>query len=315
MDSNSYQKRTLFPVIGGAVFFAMIIFYPAASFGQGIGISISPLTFEITANPGDKVSNVLKVLNNSDSALGIQMNAEDFTAVGETGEVVVKGELNDSYSLAKWITVEPEQFTLDPHSQQLVNFTIEVPANGEPGGHYGSILATIGGTTATGTGAAISQKVGSLLLLQVAGPVNELLFVKGLEAPSFSEYGPVTIDARFENRGSVHLKPRGFIQVTDIFGKQVANLSLSQKNILPGSVRKIDTVWDRKILFGRYTATLTAIYGSTNEPLIANVSFWVIPWKITLGIFFGALLILSILIKSRRRLSLAAKVLFRGDVK
>jgi len=315
MESNSYQKRFLFPVIGGAVFFAAILSYPTVAFGQGIGISISPLTFEITANPGDKVSNVLKILNNSDSALMVQMKAEDFTAIGESGEVVVREELNESYSLAKWIRVEPEQFTLDPRGQQLVNFTIDVPVSGEPGGHYGSILAMIGGTAATGTGAAISQKVGSLLLLQVAGPVNELIFVKNFVAPSFSEYGPITIDARFENRGTVHLKPRGFVQITDIFGKQAANLSLSQKNILPGSVRKIDTVWDEKILFGKYTATLTAIYGSTNEPLTATTTFWVIPWKITLGITLGVVLVLFILIKSRKRLSLALKILLRGETK
>lgn len=275
-------------------------------------LSISPLTFEITVNPGESISNVVKISNLGDYSVQVKMEAQDFTAAGEIGQVVVREELSETYSLAKWISIEEETFELEPHSQKLINFTISVPPDGEPGGHYGTILAsTIGGGAPAG--AMIVQKVGALLLTQVAGKVEELLWVKSFEAPRFSEYGPIQLVSRFENQGTVHLKPRGFISITNWLGKEVASLPLGQKNVLPNSIRKISTTWDKHWLFGKYTATLAAIYGFTNEPVSAVISFWVIPWKIVGAIILFSLLLVVFLYKTRKRWKMALRVLIKGE--
>lgn len=275
-------------------------------------LGISPLTFEITLNPGESIANVVKISNLGDYSVTVKMEAQDFTAVGEVGQVVVKEELAETYSLAKWINIEPETFDLEPHSQKMIDFTISVPSDGEPGGHYGTILAS---TTGAGTpgGPMVVGKVGALLLLQVAGEIKELLWLKSFEAPVFSEYGPIKFANRFENQGTVHLKPRGFISITNWLGKEVANLPLIQRNILPNSIRRIETTWDEHWLFGKYTATLAAIYGSANEPLSGVINFWVIPWKIVSGIALVFLLLLIFLYKTRRRWKLALRILIRGE--
>jgi len=59
-------------IIGGLILFSGIYAQ------ERIGISISPLTFELTANPGDTISNKLKVYNPTDSIISIKMEAEDF---------------------------------------------------------------------------------------------------------------------------------------------------------------------------------------------------------------------------------------------
>jgi len=275
-------------------------------------LGISPLTFEITLNPGESINNVVKVSNLGDYSVVVKMEAQDFTAAGEAGEVVVKEELSETYSLAKWIKVEPETFDLEPHSQKMVSFTISVPLEGEPGGHYGTILASMVGGGMPG-GPVVVQKVGALLLLQVTGEIEELLWLKSFEAPSFSEYGPIKLVSRFENQGTVHLRPRGFISITNWLGKEVANLPFAQRNVLPNSIRKIETTWDEHWLFGKYTATLAAIYGSANEPLSGVINFWVIPWKIVSGIVLALLLLLIFLYLTRRRWILALRILIRGE--
>lgn len=275
-------------------------------------ISISPLTFEITVNPGESITNVVKISNLGDDPVSIRVEAQDFTAAGEAGEVIVREELSETYSLAKWIKIEPETFDLGGHSQKLVTFVISVPPEGEPGGHYGTILASISGGGAPG-GAMVVQKVGALLLVQVTGKIKELIWIKSFEAPRFSEYGPIQFTTRFENQGTIHLKPRGFISITNWFGKQVANLPLEQKNILPNSIRQMNTVWDGKWLFGRYTATLAAIYGSSNEPLSRIVSFWVIPWKIVSAIGVTILALGIFMYRTQKRWKMAIKVLVRGE--
>jgi len=164
------------------------------------------------------------------------------------------------------------------------------------------------------TGTAIAQKVGALLLLTISGPVQESLTVKEFSVPHFLEYGPVLFLIRFENTGTVHVRPRGFVTITDWRGKKVADVEFPQMNVIPNAVRKVEAKWDCKWLFGRYTATLVGSYGTANLPFEPPVlTFWVFPWKIALGIFSIILLALIFFFLTRRRWKLAMKVLFKGE--
>lgn len=296
----------------GVVAGALLTPRVASAQAGGSNLSISPLTFELTANPGDQISNVVRVFNNGDTPMSVAMEIRDFTAAGERGEVALGTLENQSFSLTHWVKVSPETFVLEPRSFKVVDFNITVPPNAEPGGHYGTILASLT-STAESTGAALAQKIGSLLLLQVSGEIQEHMGVSSFVAPGFSEYGPVALTARFENTGSVHLKPRGFIVVKNMLGDEVARLDVPQSNVLPNSIRKLSVSVPDRWLWGRYDATLTAIYGTTNEPLSVSVSFWVFPWKVALGVGFAAIVVLLVLFRSRRRLKLAFKVLVTGD--
>jgi len=307
-------KKILRLIIGvGLVSFGLILINQTNAQAPAI-LAISPLTFEITVNPGESISNVVRVSNLSDYPITTKIEAQDFTAAGETGEVVVQEEIAEIYSLAKWIKVEPETFDLESHSQKLINFTISVPSNAEPGGHYGTILASTMAGGAPG-GAMVVQKVGALLLVSVTGAVKESLWLKSFEVPYFSEYGPIQFVSRFENKGTVHLKPRGFISITNWLGKEVASLPLEQNNVLPNSIRAISTTWEKHWLFGQYTATLGAIYGFQNEPLSGVATFWVIPWRISLGVFLVFVALLIFFYKSRKRWIAALRVLLKGEPK
>jgi hypothetical protein len=284
-------------------------------FAQGFGVSISPLTFELTANPADILENKIKIYNPTDSVVSIRMEVEDFKPVGETGQVIVAPEEEITFSLKRWVKIEPTEFTLEPKEQKFVSFTIEVPENAEPGGKYGSVLAsTTGAIGGEITGAAIAQKVGALLLLTVAGEVKEDLTIKEFKAPPFLEYGPVPFTIRFENKGTIHVRPRGFVTITNWWGKKVADIEFSQLNVIPGAIRKIETSWQNKWLFGKYTAMLVGSYGTTNLPFNPPIlTFWVFPWKVALGIIIVLILIFAFFYKTRKRWQLALRILIKGE--
>lgn len=295
-------------------FFLAIFLAPILGSVQTVkAVTLSPLTFELFANPGEIVSNVIRVSNEDPNPVNVVIEVQDFAPVGEEGQVTLQqGDDSYTYSLASWVTVTPKVITIPGHDSRPVEFTINIPPNAEPGGHYSSVLASISAVPTEGA-VTIAQKVGSLLLLNVAGDVVEQLHIAEFSAPSLSEYGPVEIVARFENDGTVHLKPRGFILIKNIFGQEVEKIELPQKNVLPRSIRRVETAWGERIMFGRYEATLTAIYGSTNQPLSSVTSFWVIPWKIATAIAIGLIILLALLIKGRKRIRLAFSVLFKGS--
>lgn len=292
-----------------------LIFVKGTFAHERVGISISPLIFELTANPGDTLTNKLRIYNPTESTISLKMEVEDFRPVGEMGEVVVVPEEEIIYSLKRWVKTEPSEFSLKPGETKFVDFTISVPKNAEPGGKYGSILATtIGVVGEMPVGLAIGQKVGALLLLTVSGELKEELTVKEFSAPSFLEYGPVPFTIRFENRGTVHLRPRGFVTITNWWGKKVADIEFPQLNVMPRSIRKIETKWETRWLFGRYTAVLVGSYGTANLPFDPLVlTFWVFPWKVALGIFLALVLIIAFFIKTGKRWKMAFRVLVRGE--
>lgn len=275
-------------------------------------LSVSPLTFELTANPGNSLTNKIKISNPSNRPVNIRMTVEDFKPTGETGSVIITEDESYTYSLSQWVSVEPTEFTLPPLGQQVVTFTIDVPAQAEPGGHYGSVLAEVLPSEVEG-GSAIAQKVGVLVLLSVAGEVTEQLLVKEFSAPSFIEEGPIVFLLRFENLGTVHVRPKGFISITNMLGKKEADIAFPQKNVLPNSIRKLEVSWDPGFAIGKYTATLVANYGINNLPLTAVITFWVVPWKKILVVFIATFIIITILFLARKRIRLALKVLFTGE--
>jgi len=312
---RSISKKSLLSILLGLGF---LFFVPNRSAAQDLasqGISLSPIHYEFSADPGGTVSEKIKVYNPTDSQFLVNMETEDFEPVGDAGQVVVRENNNRRYSLKDWVTVEPKEFTLAPRAEQFVNFTIRVPNNADPGGKYGSILAVMGGTQkASQTGSVISQKVGSLVLLSVSGPVTESLSVEEIAVSPFSEYGPVPFAIRFENQGTVHVKPRGFLTITDMLGRKTSDLEIEGQNVIPGASRKIEVKLDRKWLFGKYSARLVGDYGQERIPLNSPVVyFWVIPWKVTLAVLLLISLAVYVLYLSRKRWAAALKILFKGE--
>jgi len=296
-------------VIGGLIL--------APNVSAQFSLGIAPLTFEITANPGDIVENYLKVYNPSpDTSVQIEMVIEDIAPTGEAGHVIVEPAETETYSLARWIETEPKEFSLAPREEKFVKFTINIPENAEPGGHYGTVIAgakLVAGPRATG--AAILPRVGSLVLLTVPGVMREELIVKEFIAPNYSEFGPIPFTIRFENTGTVHIKPTGYITVTNWLGQKVADIEFPSHNVLPRAVRKFETSLPQKWLFaGKYIATLTGNYGLSNIPLTPTViTFWVFPWKFGLGIFLVLLGIIIFFLKTGKRWKMAMKVLVKGE--
>lgn len=293
-------------IVGGIVFGQVVL-------AQGTVIGISPITFELTGNPGDVIINQLKVYNPSDNtSVGIGMEVEDIAPRGEMGQVVVEPAETETYSLARWVKVEPEEFILKPKEQKFITFTLSIPENAEPGGHYGTILAGTRIVAGPGvTGATIAQRVGALVLLSVSGEIIEELIVKDFSAPRYSEYGPIPFTIRFENKGTIHVKPRGFVTITNWLGNKVADVEFPQRNVLPNAVRKIEIPWGQKWFWpGKYTATLNGSYGILNIPFApAVITFWAFPWKV--GLVVWVVIVLFIL--SRRRWIAAFKILIRGE--
>ena len=300
---------------------------PAPSSGQGL--EISPPVIELSANPGQTITATIKVRNVAPTELIAKGRADDFGAgSSEDGQpkLLLDEQGETRYSLKYWVTSVPD-LRLAPQELKTAIITIKVPANAEPGGHFGVIRFTAVPPNLDGTGVSLSASIGSLVLLRVNGVIKDDVQLAGFSTgkpnkdggigatTNFFETGPVGFLVRLHNGGSVHEKAQGTIVVTDTFGKNVATVAVNEKggNVLPDSVRRFEQSLAKKNLFGRYNAKLSLTYLGGQKKIDSTTSFWVIPWKLILIViitlvilFFGLKYALGkynqkIIAQSRRR--------------
>ena len=205
--------------------------------------------------------------------------------------------------MANWIKISKEPIKLQPNESAALNFTISVPKNAEPGGVYAGILFGTSPPKVEGSAIAISNKVGALILVRIAGDAKEIASLKEFSANGdFFENPPVEFVVRIENKGNVHVRPKGTIEIKDTFGRKVETLEVNEKDgaVLPESIRKFDKENDELnwnpggFTIGRFTATLTLNYGTPAQQIIGEVSYWVVPWKILLVI--GLAIVIAVLL-------------------
>lgn len=267
------------------------------------GLIVSPPLVEKEATPGNAYDGKVKITNpNSDTDLNVEISVNDFKANGEGGEqTFVDPAENSTFSLGTWITID-KNVVLTANETKEIPYTVNVPANAEPGGHYGVIFfvpSVKKSASVTGNGVMAIPKIGSLLLFKIPGDIKydaniqEFSINKKLFGDSKSSVDFVT---RFQNLSSTHVKPQGNIVVRNTFGKEVTNLVVNEKmgNVLPDSIRRFDNNWEKKYGFGLYKATVTLAYGDTGATT-AEISFWIIPWKETAGVIIIIALVIWIL--------------------
>jgi hypothetical protein len=300
-------KRILLPAALVLILF-LVLFTSIRAQKATEGIAVHPSNFDITAVPGKNSGGTITVDNLTSQPFQIAVDLRNFTAQGEEGSVSLTKE-DTTYSLAKWIKVTPSAVTIKAHESQSFNFTIEVPKNAEPGGHFGSIVfTTVPTKDLNGSGAVLSREVASLILFKIPGATKEQASLESFTTDkSFYEFGPVTFAARVKNEGSVHIAPIGSIVVKGWFGQKFI-VPLETLNVLPNAVRKIPATLNNGLLFGNFTATLISTYGTKGQQLYATTHFNAFP--VRYGIV--ALVILLFIIFGRKRIIKSIRILVTG---
>lgn len=270
-----------------------------------LGLSAIPPRLEVSLQPGATITKEIKVRNESKSVKIIDTSVKDFLVLDDLGtpkQIDDLDEISNRWAASTWIQVSPSRLRLLPGETRSLQLTVITPDDAAPGGHYAVVLHTPQQDGfLTDTGAFIQTNVGTLVYITVPGDISENALVRDFSAPFFSEYGPINFTTVITNLSDIHITPAGSIRVKNWLGGTTASLSLLPTNIFPNVNRTLNNVLDKKWLLGRYTATLTAAYGSTGQALAATLIFWVIPWRliILLLLTLAILVVLILLLKQK----------------
>jgi hypothetical protein len=286
------------------IFFACaLIILAAPSFAQAqltSGIGLKPSLIEEGADPGQVLNRSISVTNLSDSEQTYYLFTRDISTVRDGGTPVYaeEGTERTGFELTEWLTLGIDEVTMSPGQETVIPVTIAVPDSATPGSHFGAVFISMQPPRLREVGASVGYEVANIISIRISGDVTESAQIRSFRTNKLV-YGSTNIDfmAEVENKGNVLVRPYGPLTVHNMFGKQVASLTIneSQGGVFPFTQRDFVLTWeDEGLGFGRYQAVVAMIYGDVGRQatISSTVSFWILPMKI----ITPALIILAILL-------------------
>lgn len=266
----------------GMVIFSGISYAQTTANAGAVTMKMQPALFEQTVNPGDRFSTSVTVTNPGTGAQQLTVGVQDISGVNEAGQPIFSSSSVPEYGVSSWVQLNTSEITVPAGGSVNIPFTIVVPQNAGPGGHYGAIFVSFGATRPTFNGSGLGYEVGSLIELRIAGNATEQAQINEFSTDkSLYQTPTVNFTATVLNQGNVLLQPYGPIDITNMFGQKVATVVVNSNgaSVFPGAARSFAVSWTGNgLAFGQYTAVMTLNYGdTTNKTISASTSFWVIP--------------------------------------
>lgn len=332
---------------------SLVAFSGQAAAAEGeFYLQVSPSPLVLTLKPSQTTTHDLKVRNAGSQAEKLTIAPRAFKINDATGEVAFE-DTKKPAEIGEWVSFSSTNFTVQPGEWFTQKVTIAVPESAGFSYSFALVITRQDTPAAKDAGRELKGSVAIFTLVNIdkPGATRTLQLEKLSTTSGLYEYLPATIDVKLKNTGNSIVRPDGnvFIQRTANDTEPITALPVNKNDgyILPGSTRTLSIDWTdgfpgvrqstdssgqtrnesdwnfanfSKIRFGYYTAKLVAVYndGQRDIPVVGEVGFWVIPWKILLGILLLLLLIgtgiwsiTGKVFKSSRRFKRTKSVTFR----
>lgn len=226
------------------------------------GITVDPVRQEIKVSPGNEAQGSYFVYNVGKEPTHVTVAARDWFVLKE----------NRGINVDSWLNITPQELDLEPGERKEIKYEVVVPARA-----IGELVAMI----------SFVPRAEEESMINVVFSVSLYVMIEGTEILK-GEISKVDIrkweregssELRFgvvvENRGNVHLRPKGKIVIEDRKGKQIKELELTYGwPVYPGKNRAYFGDWKvASLKSGKYKAMATVNYGDPENILKKTVSF------------------------------------------
>lgn len=308
------MRRVIIGVVALVVLLGSIVNLQMAAHAEtqpndGFSLQVTPSPLIATIEPGKETTLELRIRNTNTSAEDLKMELRSFRIDKNTGEVRIENQ--QPTEVKDFVRFGQDTFRLE--AGQWYTQRVKVNAPKDAGFSYSfAILISRKNPLPKLDGASrIEGSVAVFTLLNTNRPDA----TRSLSVASFSskkrvyEYLPAEFETIVKNNGNTIVQPKGNIFIGRT-GNESTPLAVTEVNpgggyILPSSSRVLKTqwsdgfpgraqngslVWDwsklNQLRIGKYTAKVVLIYddGKRDIPVYGEVSFWVLPWKILLGL-------------------------------
>lgn len=277
---------------------------------QEVSLGIAPPLLEVMIQPGKSITQAYEVINQSQTDLYLRARIIPFEPADRQGGIKLIPQdqwsgTSQLFSLTNANLTLGQTFKLSANSRKQLVLKVAPPKDWPEGDYYYTLLIEQSpeGQFLSPLGSQTLVKVGSNILLTVSQsgqPIKEAVISQFSVRPKIIDlFDEVKFTLLIQNLGQAYFKPQGKIEIYSQPGKKkVAELELRPDNILVNSTREI-ICQNGPCLFhswrpGYYQAVVSLVPDGTGSEARAQVSFWLLPLKLTLGLITVLLILLGL---------------------
>lgn len=255
-----------------------------------------------TVNEGDNIKEGIKVMNNTQEVKTLMIYPADYIPSTDGG-FACKQLAEKQTEVGTWINLEKKEITLEPMTNEIIDFAINVPTSLDAGEHNGCVLVQEKKPETKKAGMNLSIRTGLRVLLTVPGDL-----VRKLELLSFkvvpNSQGHYFLIPELKNTGNVSIDANVKVITTNMFG-----MKYFQHGGVYSILKKDTARWNFELKHpfwgGFFKSKVVVDYNDGNKQVFLEkpaITFFVIPTIQAMIIIFAAilpflLLVLFILIR------------------
>ncbi|MBL8030878.1 MAG: LysM peptidoglycan-binding domain-containing protein [Candidatus Doudnabacteria bacterium] len=259
-----------------------------------------------TLNPGESVTDGVKVLNNTPEQKTLLVYAVD-SAVSSGGAFACTQAVDEKKDVGRWIVLSKTEVVLPSLAYEVVPFKLSAPLTASVGEHNGCIIIQEKKAQASGGqqqgGIQLSFRTGLRVAVLVPGAISRKLAISGFSVER-KPTGVFLLKPAVKNEGNVSVDANVQVTTSYFFGKELTRNG-GEYPVLRGEESKwnLDLArpfwggWYKSALSVSYDANPTAQIGSAaNEQQVTlrgpAVWFWSTPAPAAIVIECSVLLVL-----------------------
>ena len=165
----------------------------------------------------------------------------------------------------QWVQFKQVKYRLEAGASTKVDYTVRVPSNARPGGHYGVIFAeSQPSSEVSGNSVLRNKRVGSILYTTVNGDTTLKGSVVSTDIPFWQLQPPLKATTRIKNDGNTDFADTISYRVKDVFGN-VKYETKAEWALLPQTIRRVTLDWDKAAWLGIYKVEIDHKYLDSSE--------------------------------------------------
>jgi hypothetical protein len=276
-------------------------------------LTLAPVASEhIILEAGMQQSGSFTVYNTGTEKLDIEVKGSEL-CVNDSYAFTFEGcSVASSTTMKNWITASAEKATLEPNEETKVNYTINVPATGLPGGsQHAGVTVTFKGKDSGDLDVNYTLGYRLFAYNPIGAKLSETLVSAKVDRLQFKK--PLQARMTAKNDGNVDFFAKTTMTVSSIGGKEV-NKTENNHVVMPGTTREVKSGWDGSPHLGlfkvKYEVILEDIDGKMLESKTIEKMVLIMPlfmFVIILVVIAALLVFLVLRLKKNAELKNARK--------
>ncbi|MEM1312515.1 MAG: hypothetical protein AAGF07_03560 [Patescibacteria group bacterium] len=219
---------------------------PASTQDLSRGLVLYPSIESIDLDKGKTYSYPITLENATEENVDVLVSFETFLASSNEGQPQIT-PFEEGSQERSWISSNTERLSLESQASKTVDIDLNIPLEADPGGYYYAITFTKQVEQTELTQVLITQRLVSLLFLNITGDTKRDVRFAGFETDQYV-YDPffdfLTLKSGVNLAGRSYYKPTGVIWLYRGSDTPFDSIPLNPKNkiILPNSTRFFEVV-------------------------------------------------------------------------